>query len=207
MLIDKHHIVLDEIEINREELIQFWQSFPQKCNLQWNVYKSMIAAEKNKTHRHQPTGEGDLYALYTPLHEGKQITEYKVIQDIIQLFNFEETPDVHDITFMTYKPGFQFKLHLDRFLEYNIMFPLLPKDNIEPIKFYQGNDKHNPGPLDYIHDYSTKHPTVFNGKTLHKVDTVKEFRMILRIKITSETFEEMIQRCKKGTFLKNALTY
>ena len=198
----KFHTIIDEIEIPTDELIDLWKSFPNEYNLPWNEYKGLVSGERKKAQRYNPRVEGGgLRALYTPFHEGKQITEYPVVKKIVESFNWLVPPDVHDITFMTYNKGFKFPVHYDTHLEYNIMFPLLPKNNMEPINFYEGNDKHNPGKKIYTYYYDQKHPTVFNGKILHDVDKVTDFRMIFRIKITEETYDNMIDRYKKGDFI------
>jgi hypothetical protein len=202
MQLFEHHAVIDEIKIPSNELIELWKSFPDECNMPWNEYKKYVSGERQKTQRYNPRVEGGgLRALYTPLHEGKQITEYPVVKEIVDSFNWIVEPDHHDITFMTYRSGFKFPVHYDTHLEYNIMFPLLPKDEMEPINFYEGNDKHNPGEKIYTYNYSQEHPTVFNGKVLHDVDEVKDFRMIFRIKITNESYQDMIERYKQGEFI------
>ena len=48
---------------------------------------------------------------------------------------------------------------------------------------------------------STMHHPHHNGKTLHSVEEIKEERVMFRIKITHETFEEMIERYKAGKFV------
>ena len=202
MQLFEHHAILDEIDIPTDELVDLWQSFPENCNLPWNEYKKYDSGERQKMQRYNPRVEGGgLCALYTPLHQGKQITEYKVVNDLLNKFNWLKQPDYHDITFMTYKKGFKFPVHYDTHLEYNIMFPLLPKNNMEPINFYEGQDKHNPGSKKYTYYYNQYHPTVFNGKILHDVDSVADFRMIFRIKITSESYDDMIVRYKEGNFI------
>ncbi len=60
---------------------------------------------------------------------------------------------------------------------------------------------YNPKGEEYTYEYSHTHPSIFNGKILHSVEEIKEERVMFRIKITHETFEEMIERYKAGKFV------
>lgn len=200
MQIYEHHVILDEIDIPVQELIDLWKSFPKECNLPWNEYKLTVRPE-NYSFSPRVYQDAKFKALFTPMHEGKQITEYPVVQKILKQFNWIKKPDYHDITFVSYEKGFKFPVHYDTDLEYNIMFPLIPSQNFEPINFYEGNDRENPGKLIYTLHYSDKHPSIFNGKTLHDVNIIEDFRMAFRIKITNETFESMVKRYKQGKFI------
>ena len=205
-----HHCIIDEISYNNQELIDLFNRIPKKCELPWNQYKNVIKdANPNRVYssgrKFQRRGEGGLNGIYTPLWEGKHMTEYPEIKKITNRFNFIDPIIPEDVTFMTYNPGFTFANHTDRYLEYNIMFPLIPNDGGEPITFYKGKDKDRDDPLgvEYTYSYNTTHPTVFNGKTIHSVDTIKEYRVMLRIKVASEKDEDMIIRYKDGKFMNN----
>jgi len=201
----KHHCIIDEISYNKQELIDLFNRIPKECELPWNQYKKAIKNEggaKSYT-RNQNRGDGGLNGIFTPYWEGKQLTEYPEIQNVLNRFNFVKPIDEHDITFMTYTPGFTFSNHTDRYLEYNIMFPLIPNTGGEPITFYKGEDKDRDNPLgvEYTYSYNTTHPTVFNGKTIHSVDTIKEYRVMFRIKVVNELYNDMINRYEKGEFI------
>lgn len=201
MLKFKHHCIVDEYEYDRQGLKDLFEQFPKECHLPWNAYKTAI---KGETHSHQPRGDGGLSGIFSPLYEGKQMKDYEPVQEVLSHFSFIEPLDDHDITFMTYQPGFKFKNHTDRYLEYNIMFPIIPEDAGEPITFYQGSDKDRDNPLgkEYTYNYSTRYPTIFNGKTIHSVDTIKNYRVMFRIKVTSESYFDMIERYEKKLFIK-----
>jgi len=201
----KHHCIIDEITYNKQALIDLFNSIPKKCELPWNQYKQAIKDEggAQSYSKNQNRGDGGLNGIFTPYWEGKQITDYPEVQDILKHFNFLNPLHVHDITFMTYTPGFTFRNHTDRFLEYNIMFPLIPSDGGEAITFYKGEDKDRNNPLgtEYTYKYDTNHPTVFNGKTIHSVDTIKEYRVMFRIKVPDEPYNSMIKRYENGEFV------
>ncbi len=201
----KHHCIIDEIDINREELLNLFNRIPKHCELPWNKYKQAVKAEggANSYKRNQNRGDGGLNGIFCPLWEGKNLTEYSEIQNVLNKFNFAQPLEEHDITYMTYTPGFTFANHTDRYLEYNIMFPLLPEDAGEPITFYKGEDKDRDNPLgvEYTYHYNTKHPTIFNGKTIHSVDTIKKYRVMFRIKVTTESYHDAIARYEAGNFI------
>jgi hypothetical protein len=196
----KHHCIIDEITYDHSALINLFNQFPDECHLPWNKYKAAIKGER---HSHQPRGDGGLNGIFSPYWEGKQMWDYEPVKQVLSCFNFVNPLDEHDITFMTYTPGFTFANHTDRYLEYNIMFPLVPDDGGEPITFYKGEDKDRDNPLgvEYTYHYNTTHPTVFNGKTIHSVDTIQEYRVMFRIKVTSETYGDMLARYEAGEFI------
>ena len=201
----KHHCIIDEINYNKDELINLFNRIPKECELPWNQYKKAIKKDggaKGYT-RNQNRGDGGLNGIFTPYWEGKQITEYPEVQNVLKCFNFITPLDPHDITFMTYTPGFTFSNHTDRYLDYNIMFPLIPTDGGEAITFYKGEDEDRDNPLgiEYTYKYNTTHPTVFNGKTIHSVDTIKEYRVMFRIKVVNEPYNDMIDRYKANNFI------
>ena len=53
--------------------------------------------------------------------------------------------------------------------------------------------------FEYEYDHTV--PNVLNGKVLHSVDEIKEFRVMFRIKCAWETFEAVKQRYEEGTLL------
>ena len=135
---------IDEIAYNKQALIDLFNRIPKKCELPWNQYKQAIKDEggAQSYSKNQNRGDGGLNGIFIPYWEGKQITDYPEVQDILKHFNFLNPLHVHDITFMTYTPV----LHLeptDRFLEYNIMFLFL---RWWWSTFYKGEDKDRNNP-------------------------------------------------------------
>tara|TARA_A100001011_G_scaffold174767_1_gene183436 strand:+ start:672 stop:1295 length:624 start_codon:yes stop_codon:yes gene_type:complete len=205
MKLSEHHVVVDEITYDQTALRQLYQKMAH-CALEWNEYKTAIKNRIGETHKHQGRTDGfkgRLMGVYSPAYEGKHMGEYNEVKDIVSKFNFLKPLGNDDITFMYYEPGFVFKPHTDRQMHYNIMLPILPDDGFEKITFWKGTDadRNNPKGKEYTYEYSHTHPSIFNGKTLHSVDEIKEERVMFRIKITHETFEEMIERYKAGKFI------
>ena len=86
----KHHCIIDEISYNKQELIDLFNRIPKECELPWNQYKKAIKNEggaKSYT-RNQNRGDGGLNGIFTPYWEGKQLTEYPEIQNVLNRFNF-----------------------------------------------------------------------------------------------------------------------
>lgn len=204
-MIGKHHITFDEITYDRLGLYELYKKM-EHCALEWNEYKTAIFGD-NHVRQKLPDGfPGRLLAVYSPMYEGKQMYEYLEIQKVLSNFNFLHPLGVDDISFQINEPGFQFRKHTDRKLDYTIMFPLFPVNDFNRLTFWKGTDKERDLDLekDYDLEYSINHPTVFNGKVLHSVDECKTKRVLLRIKVTHESYEDMLHRYKRGTFL-NAL--
>lgn len=198
----KHHVVVDEFSFDSDALVSLYEKMAH-CSLPWNEYKTAIKNRNNLEHTHQGRGDGGLGGVYSPMYEGKHMHEYKEIQDVVNKFNFLEPLGPDDVTFMTYQPGFTFKKHTDRQMHYNIMMPIIYGNEPECITFWKGEDheRDTTTEQEYTYNYNTQHPTIFNGKTIHSVDTIKEFRVVFRIKITHETYEDMIARYEAGEFL------
>jgi len=57
---------------------------------------------------------------------------------------------------------------------------------------------------EYHLKYNHKNPIIFNGKIVHSVDNViEQERVVLRIKITHESYHDMITRHKANKFVIN----
>ena len=201
----KHHVVVDELVYNRPALRNLYERMSH-CALEWNEYKTAIKNRKNQVHRHQGRTDGysgRLMGVYSPAYEGKHMQEYPEVKELISKFNFLEPLGNDDITFMYYEPNFVFKPHTDRQMHYNIMLPILPENDFEKITFWKGedSDRDNPLGIEYEYTYDMNHPSIFNGKTLHSVEQIKYERVMFRIKVTHETYEDMIKRYKEGKFI------
>lgn len=204
-MIEKHHVVFDEITYDLNALTDLYLKM-RHCALEWNEWKTAIASEKNLPHKRQKLVDGfdgRLLAVYAPAYEGKNMLDYPEIQEFISQFNFLKPLGNADISFQINEPGFEFRKHIDRNLDYTIMCPLLPRENFNNLIFWEGTEQERniETPKIYELEYSFKHPIVFNGKVLHSVDPISTERVLLRIKITHESYEDMITRYKAGTLL------
>ena len=201
-MISKNHITFTEITYDKNALLELYNKM-KHCALEWNEYKTAIFGKNHVRQKLVDGFSGRLLAVYSPMYEGKHMHEYDEIKEVLSKFNFLEDLGVDDISFQINEPGFQFRKHTDRKLDYTIMFPLKPEQDFNKLTFWKGEDKDREKDLEKDYDlvYSMDHPTVFNGKILHSVEEVKEERVLLRIKITHESYEDMMSRYKEGTFL------
>ena len=197
-----HHIVVKEINYDSESLIKLYEKM-KHCALEWNEYKTAVNGNSHKRQKLVDGFSGRLLAVYSPMYEGKHMHEYSEIQKVLNKFNFLQPLGTDDISFQINEPGFKFKKHIDRQLEYTIMLPLLPKSNFNRLYFWHGDEKDRDKDLelDYALDYNMQHPTIFNGKVLHSVNEVQEERVILRIKVTHESYNDMLKRYNNGEFI------
>lgn len=202
IMIGQHHITFSEITYDRLGLLSLYNRM-KHCALEWNEYKTAIFGNSHVRQKLPDGFPGRLLAVYSPAYEGKHMHEYTEIQEVLSKFNFLQDLGVDDISFQINEPGFQFRKHTDRKLDYTIMFPLHPVENFNTLTFWKGEDKDRNKELEKEYDleYSMNHPTVFNGKILHSVQECKVERVLLRIKITHESYEDMLVRYKEGTFL------
>jgi hypothetical protein len=193
----EHHVVISEIEYDQEELLDFFNSFPEKCLLPWNEFKKKY----NPNNPYRKTLTDKFKQVYAPASEGKELIEYDVIQRILEKFNFVKPLKVTDIQILAYDPGFTFVPHIDQEVKTNLMFPIIPQDGGEPLTLYAGDDYKNPGHMMYKLYYSTRHPTMVSGKVIHAVEEMKERRVVLRIRTDDEDYESMRDRYKSGVFV------
>jgi hypothetical protein len=205
-MIYNHHIILEEIHYDIEALTDLYLKM-RHCALEWNEWKTAIASEKNLPHKRQKLVDGfagKLLAVYSPMYEGKQMIDYPVIQDFVKQFNFLKPLGNADISFQINEPGYEFRKHTDRNLDYTMMCPLLPRENFNNLIFWEGTDAERDSTNKKLYElqYSFKHPTIFNGKVLHSVNPINTERVVLRIKVTHESYNHMVNRYKAGEFLK-----
>lgn len=209
----QHHFTIKEMKYDKQPLLDLYDKL-KDCKVPWNDYKKLY----NPNFGNQPRGDNGLGAIYAPYYEGKELIEYPAVQNIIKQINWadlikedkngntkhiKKTPQPIDCTFMTYEPGFVFKKHIDREMHWNLFLPLLPHTGFNSIKFWKGTDADRDieTELDYEYEYDHTVPNVLNGKVLHSVDEIKEFRVMFRIKCAWETFEAVKQRYEEGTLL------
>ena len=84
------------------------------------------------------------------------------------------------------------------------MIPIIPEDGGEPLTFLEGDDFRNPGKEIYKVFYSTEHPTLVTGKTIHSVEKMKDYRVVLRLRTNGETYEDVMKKHDNNQFiLKN----
>lgn len=192
------HFVISEVVSPIAELTELYESL-KEYSLPWNDYKRKY----NPNKPYQPRGEGGLGAVYAPDKDGLEVIDYPVVKKLLKRFNFVQELSGIDVAFMTYEPGFVFQKHTDRDMQYNLMFPIYPLEDNAPIHFWDGRDEDRDSTktkLATIH-YSKQHPTLTNGKRIHSVDEIKQHRVMFRIKITQETFDEVRVRYEQGKFI------
>jgi hypothetical protein len=206
MIVGKHHATIDEITYDREKLAKFCEKFSD-CVMPFDQYMQWLTPTKKEFR-----GRPGLNAINTELLEGKKLSEYTEISELLEKFNFDVPLNKNDIDLLSYDPGFTFHPHTDHFMQCGIMFPILPEDGDAPIIFYENEDievvprKNYSGivtenDIAYKHYYSTKHPTLFNGRTIHGVGTVSKTRVYLRFKILNQSFDSIIEKNKKGKLI------
>ena len=136
-MIYNHHIIFEEINYDIEALTELYIKM-RHCALEWNEWKTAIAADKNLTHKRQKLVDGfdgRLLAVYAPAFEGKEMIDYPQIQNFVNKFNFLKPLGKADISFQINEPGYEFRKHTDRNLDYTMMCPLLPRENLITLSF------------------------------------------------------------------------
>lgn len=206
MIVGKHHVTFNEIEYNREKLVRFYEKF-KECIMPFGDYMQWLTPSKREF-----KGRVGMNAVNTELLEGKKLREYDEIEDLVKLFNFDVPLAMDDIDLLHYDPGFTFHPHTDHFMHCGIMFPVLPADGDAPIIFYEKDglevvprknytDLVTEEDIVYKHYYSTKHPTMFNGHTIHSVGTTSTERVYLRLKILHQTFHSVIEKNQQNKLI------
>ena len=193
----EHHCVLEGVVWDRQELLDFYKQFDESCHLPWNEFKKKY----NKDNPYRKTLTDKFRQVYAPNFEGKELIEYPVIQKFIKQFNFKVPLSVTDVQILAYEPGFAFVPHIDQEVELSIMLPILPEDGGEPLTFLEGDDFRNPGKEIYKVYYSTEHPTLVTGKTIHSVEEMKDHRVVLHFRTNGETYKDVMEKHKKGEFI------
>ncbi len=193
----EHHCVLEGVVWDRQELIDFYNKFDESCHLPWNEFKKKY----NPNNPYRKTLTDKFRQIYSPNLEGKELIEYPVIQKLIKQFNFKVPLSVTDVQILAYEPGFEFVPHIDQEVEISIMFPIIPEDGGEPLTFLEGDDFRNPGKEIYKVYYSTEHPTLVTGKTIHSVEKMKDYRVVLRLRTNGETFKDVMEKHDNNQFI------
>ena len=208
MQLGNHHCTIDEITYDRLELLDFVNQHKHNI-MQFGDYMQYLSPEKREF-----KGRTGMNAIAVQKTEGKDLLEYPVIQKYVNMFNFKQPIAPRDIDLLHYDPGYSFHPHTDHYMWCGIMVPIEPEDAGEPISFYSRvgvtpernvnyEKKYGWNDLDieYNHYYSNKHPTLFNGMTVHGVPTIKRERIYLRIKVLGEKFEEVVEKLKNNNFV------
>lgn len=211
MQLDRFHCTMDEMTYDRQELEDFFNTHKQHV-MPFGEYMQYMT---NDTKRDFPSQPG-MNAVAVHKTEGKHLYDYEVVRKYMDRFNFDEPIDPLNLDMLHYDKGYRFHPHTDHYMNAGIMFPILPNGGMSPMRFYDREgyvperrvnyelrgwtDEHD---IAYDHVYSLEHPTLFNGLQVHGVPTVQEeFRVILRLKVTTEFFEDIVEKLKKGTFIK-----
>ena len=209
MILGKYHATIDEVTYDQKELFDFYKFHEQHVENFGDVMQYLTPSKR------EFKGRPGMNAVNVHKTEGKHLGEYPIIQKIISQFNFEKPITEKEVDLLHYDPGYKFHPHTDHYMNCGIMFPIIPESNFTPISFYS-REGHDPernvnyekrygwtdADIEYNHYYSMKHPTLFNGMAVHGVPTINEERVMLRIKVLGESFEDIVDKLKQGTFLK-----
>lgn len=209
MQVHKHHVIFDEITYDRQKLVNFVNRFIDQTS-DFSEWSNQIA-DPMGTRRFKPI---PLFkCIDTEKIEGKGLLEYPEIAELASLFSFDRPLHPRSVDILVYEPGYVFAPHVDFYMYCGIMFPIMPDDGGEPIDFYEkeGLDRKRAtgyakelkeSDIVYSYNYSTMHPSMFNGLTIHGVREVKQRRIFLRFKIVDETFQSVIRKQQLGKFIK-----
>jgi hypothetical protein len=204
MQIGKHHVVFDEVTYDRDELKEWYKSVEHYKN-DYAVVASKVRTDNTKFR------PGRFETLDTFEKSGMHVIEYEPVKNLVKKFNFDVTLSAPDVDVIIYKPGFNFQPHVDPHIHCGIMFPIFPdlESEIAPIDFYKlppdatwGRGKNYDDCVDFERDfvysyhYSTKHPSMFDGDTIHGVRNNNKDRVFLRFKIISMTFDDVVKKAK-----------
>lgn len=209
MQVHKHHVIFDEITYDRQKLVNFVNRFIDQTS-DFSEWSNQIA-DPMGTRRFKSI---PLFkCIDTEKIEGKGLLEYPEIAELASLFSFDRPLHPRSVDILVYEPGYVFAPHVDFYMYCGIMFPIMPDDGGEPIDFYEkeGLDRKRAtgyakelkeSDIVYSYNYSTMHPSMFNGLTIHGVREVKQRRIFLRFKIVDETFQSVIRKQQLGKFIK-----
>lgn len=211
MQIFDHHVIFDEVKYDREELKDWYRSV-EHYKGDYGMVTNKISSANLSHNKKFRTGKFE--TLNTVEKAGMNVIDYPVVNKLVKRFNFDVPLGKSDVDVLIYKPGFIFQPHVDFHMHCGIMFPILPDGEMAPIDFY----KLPPGAVweraknyddcidfdrDYLYSYhySTVHPSMFNGDTIHGVRNNNNVRVFLRIKILNMTFDGIIAKAKTGNFI------
>jgi hypothetical protein len=205
MIVGKHHIIFDEYTYDRQSLAKLYtETFEPECVVQYAVKKDWGA---DKRHGWTPG-----YNAVDPRRIGKDsLLDFPEIAEIASVFNFANPMNKHDVDILVFDPPFEFIPHVDFKTTCVVMFPILPADGGEPVKFWSGDDliperrKKYPDLdekyFDYSLKYSTKHPNLFNGMVIHSVPAVQQRRVYMKFHVIHNTFQDLLAQAQAGTLL------
>jgi hypothetical protein len=209
LILGKYHATIDEVRYDRQELVDFFNQHKHNI-MNFGDYMQYLTPSKREF-----KGRPGMNAVAVQKTEGKELLEYPVIKKYVDMFNFDMYPNARDIDVLHYDEGYKFHPHTDHYMNCGIMFPILPSDDITPISFYskegiepERNKNYEKAgwtddDIEYTHQYSMEHPTLFNGLAVHGVPKINSERVLLRIKILGETFDSVVNKLKAGTFINS----
>ena len=208
MIQGKFHTEINEVTYIKEELEEIYNQHKHLV-MNFGDYMQVLHPEKREF-----KGRPGMNAVGI-LKQGKSWLDFPVIKKYVDMFNWEVYPKPDHIDMLHYDVGYKFHPHTDHYMNLAIMFPILPSQDITPISFfsregieperdinYQKKYGWTDDDIDYLHHYSMKHPTMFNGMAVHGVPEITQERVILRMKCLGETYDSAIEKLKAGTFVK-----
>jgi len=200
----KNHVVFDEINYDRNKLINFVDEF-KDCVVKHSDWQKTLSGGTQSYE--VPDGYN---AIDTTQKEGKFPSEYPEVQELMSKFKIEIKKE--HVIINHYDVGFWLRPHTDHACKCSIMFPILPDDGDAPLTFHDVSPsvfkiatdyidyKNN---IDYKMHYNMKHPTMFTTQVPHSVDEVKKERIYLKFMVFDYTFEQLIEMHKKGELIDN----
>jgi hypothetical protein len=209
MQVFKHHVIFDEITYDRQRLVNFVNRFIDNTS-DFSEWSNQVAEPMGKRRfKTIPLFK----CIDTEKIEGKGLLEYPEISELANLFSFDRPLNKRSVDILVYEPGYVFAPHVDFYMYAGIMFPIIPDDGGEPIDFYEkeGLDRQRAtgyakelkeSDITYSYKYSTIHPSMFNGLTIHGVRQVQQRRVFLRFKMVDDTFSSVIRKQELGKFIK-----
>ncbi len=215
MQIFEHHAIFDEITYDREELKEWFESVRQ-YRKDFGSVLNRFRKERNPTNlSHTKEFQAGLFDTIDTAGEiGKHVKDFDPVKKLVQRFNFDVPLTGPDVDVLIYKPGYVFHPHVDFHMHCGIMFPIYPDEGASPIDFYQLPEGETwerakgysqaiklERDLLYSYHYSLKHPSMFNGDTIHGVRNNEKERVFLRLKCLSMTFNDVIKRASEGKFI------
>lgn len=207
MIQEKYHTIIDEWVYPRKEMEELYYSELEPLVVQYGIKMGWKPHEKRQAF---VPGINSV----DPKLAGKQyLTDWPLLREVWSKFNIKDFHE-DDMDILVYNQGYEFPPHIDFKQNCVIMMPILPETGATPLDYYtvpgltltkftKYRDLDKEKYLDYTYHYSTKHPSLNNGWAIHGVGPCppEETRVFLRIKILKETYEDCIEKLKKGTFI------
>ena len=194
----KNHVVFDEINYDRNKLINFVNEF-KDCVVKHSDWQKTL---NGGTQSYEvPDGYN---AIDTTQKEGKFPSEYPEVQELMSKFKIEIKKE--HVIINHYDVGFWLRPHTDHACKCSIMFPILPDDGDAPLTFHDVSPsvfKIATDYIDYKMHYNMNHPTMFTTQVPHSVDEVKKERIYLKFMVFDYTFNQLIEMHEKGELIDN----